>query len=89
MGAGAKILKNGGIKKMKIFTSIKIKNNKFYILNNSNIIQAQTNTKEKAKELAKEFYNTDKKIFKSDLLTIYWIMSGQDILKNFEIAYNL
>lgn len=74
---------------MKIFTSIKIKNNKFYILNNSNIIQAQTNTKEKAKELAKEFYNTDKKIFKSDLLTTYCIMSGQDILKNFEIAYNL
>lgn len=74
---------------MRIYTSIEILKSKYYVLNTSNIIQAQTATINRAKKLAKEFYNTDKKIFKNDLLTNYWVMSGKDLLKNFEISYNI
>lgn len=74
---------------MKIYTSIEILKNKYYVLNSSNIIQAQTDTKEKAKKLAKDFYNTDKKIFNNDLLTSYFIINGQDLLNKFEICFNI
>ena len=67
---------------MQIFTSIKILKNKYYIIS-QNIVQAQTNTKERAKELAKEFKETDKKIF-SNLPIDYWIIDGKTLQK-FEI----
>ena len=69
---------------MIIYSDIQVKDSKYYIISN-NTVQAQTNTKEKAKELVKDFAETDKKIFKN-LSISYWIIQGKLLNEKFTVT---
>lgn len=65
-----------------------ISKDKFYVINQNNLICAETNTSEQAKNYARQFIEEDKKIhnlatwWDGENLTSYYILSGKQIIDN-------